>query len=82
MSAFDDGNIDKARQILTVLIAMYHDAEYIDNNNWVDFKVEHFTHAWLRDLFTLSIAWILLGIDELPDIRNITKKEIYEMVAV
>ena len=45
MSAFDDGNIDKARQILTVLIAMYHDAEYIDSHNWVDFKVEHFTHA-------------------------------------
>jgi len=68
MKAIDNGNIEKAKQFLAVLISMHHNTEHINSHSWYDFKVEHFTDNGLHNLFNLAVIGILLGIEELPNV--------------
>lgn len=80
IEAMDHHDREKAKYLLAFLISMYHDIDYINSHNWLDFKIEHFTNAWLQDLYDLATAWILLGIDRLPDIQELTDEKMCQMV--
>lgn len=80
MKAMDHGEKEKTKHFLSVLIAMYHDINYINSHNWYDFKVEDFADNWLHDVFNLAIAEILLDIDMLPSVQELTNQDILKMV--
>lgn len=73
-------DFEKAKKVFSYLIAMYHNVEYINDHNWLDFKIEHFTYVWLNELFNIVLVWMLLDIEELPDIRNFSSDNVYNLV--
>jgi hypothetical protein len=79
MDAMRHEDRENAKSHIAFLIAMYHNVDYINSHNWFDYKVEHFTDAWLQDLCNLVAAWILLGIDVLPDIQELTDENLCKM---
>lgn len=80
MEALDRGENEQAKHLLSVLISMYHDVEYINSHNWYDFKIEDFADNGLSNIFNLAVVGILLDIGTLPSVRELTSEDIYRMV--
>lgn len=66
----------RAKECLKILLAMYHDIDYINRTKWMDFSVTSPMDAGMEDLFMLVISGFMLDIDELPDMMNISQKDI------
>lgn len=61
-------DVDKIKLALSILVAMYFDYKYINQQKWFDFKLEGVRDLPLAERIPLCAAAFLLGIDDIPDI--------------
>ena len=76
-----NGNEKRAKLLLGILIAMYHDTEYL-KISWhnADIGFFHWTDSSLTDrVYLVAIAYAL-GIDELPDLRKWNRDKIITLL--
>ncbi len=73
-----DKNYLKTKECIRILLAMYYNKNYINSHNWYDFKVEEFPYDNF-EIYILSAVWMLLDIDEIPDIQTYDTKSILEI---
>jgi hypothetical protein len=55
-----------ARVVLSHLIAMYHDIEYVKRNKWYDYIPKNFLDTSALERHNLIVVGMLLDIDVLP----------------
>lgn len=71
-------NYAKTKECIRILLAMYYNKDYINNHHWYDFRVEEFPYDNF-EIYILSAVWMLLNIDEIPDIHSYDTKTILEI---
>jgi hypothetical protein len=64
----DDTSIQKAKIILSILVAMYYDFEYINRHDWFDYKLADMWDLPLRDRVLVSAAARALDVDDIPSL--------------
>lgn len=62
---------EEAKQLLAILVAMYHDANYINKSKWYDYHVTVETLPLGYRILLLS-ACVALGLDNLPEVVSET----------
>lgn len=64
----EDKNREKIKLTLSILIAMYFDYKYINEQGWFDCKLENQCELPLKERILLCSAGFLLEVDDVPDI--------------
>lgn len=72
--------IEKAKTLLSVLVAMHYDYEYINRHDWFDYQLAGTEDLPFRDRVLVSAAAFALGVDDLPSLDDWNKERIFTFV--
>lgn len=69
--------LEEAKELLAILVAMYHSPEYINQNKWYDnMPIDSMSELPLNDRTFLIPAVLALGVEDIPDISLCTLEHI------
>lgn len=70
-------DFESAGKIFSIIVAMYHNHEYIEKHGWYDFKMDFGLYgSSIDERIHLSVLAFLTGVEnEIPDISNFTKQD-------
>jgi len=75
------GQLEKAKTALAILLAMYHDIDYINAQRWFDgFKVESINDIPLEDRIYLCEAARIFEVDSLPEMSDWPAQAIVDLI--
>ena len=74
----ESGLIDEAKELLAVMIAMYHSPEYINEHKWFDYEVSIDLLPVEERILLLAVASIL-GVVKVPDITTCTDDYVFSL---
>lgn len=71
ISSLREGCIDsRVKLILSILLGMYHDASYINAQEWYDYHIEYFFESDVLHRVWLSVAAFCLDIDDVVEMSD------------
>lgn len=73
-------DVQKAKTLLMVLVAMHYDYEYINRHQWFDFHLVAMWELPLRDRVLVSTAAFALDVDDVPQLDEWSKERIFAFV--
>ncbi|MDD2657799.1 MAG: hypothetical protein PHD04_04050 [Candidatus Pacebacteria bacterium] len=76
-SATDEASVQKAKTLLSVLVAMHYDYEYINRQRWFDYQLVAMWDLPLRDRILVSAAAFALSIDDVPPLDEWDEARIF-----
>jgi hypothetical protein len=80
ISCLNSDLIEETKELIAVLLAMYHSADYINKKNWYDYHVTMESLPVQHRIWLLTIAYGL-NVTEMPDITTCTDEYIFALVA-
>lgn len=75
-------DMEHAKRIIAVMIAMYHDHRYIERSGWYDYKLDFGLYgSSLDERINLSVVAFVLGSEnKIPIISNFTKEDFHSFL--
>ena len=78
--AADETCVQKAKTLLSVLVAMHYDYEYINQQQWFDYHLDAMWDLPLRDRVFVSAAAFALNVDDVPSLNDWSKERVFAFV--
>lgn len=78
--AANEACIQKAKILLSVLVAMHYDYEYINRRGWFDYRLKDTGWLPLSDREFVSAAAFALGVDEIPTLDEWPDDRIFAFI--
>lgn len=73
------GDLGKTKECIAILLAMHHDINYMNKHRWMDYTITSPMDAASSELIPLVMAGLILDIDQLPNITNISNDDILKV---